>query len=129
MTYKSIEYVNWNNMMHRCYDPNTINYSYYGGRGIRVCPAWHNFDAFLADMGPRPTPHHTIDRIDHDGDYTPDPRRRITYDELRAELCAMPWVQAWWRRTVAALAAEALQAILDAPAPLVDHPATGRRLA
>ena len=42
----------------------------YLGRGITVSQAWHDFSNFLKDMGPRPTPDHTLDRIDNDGPYT-----------------------------------------------------------
>lgn len=43
----------------------------YGGRGIKVCPAWHKFESFLADMGEQP-PGMTIERTNHDADYSPE---------------------------------------------------------
>jgi hypothetical protein len=59
-------------MIARCYKPNTRHFHNYGGRGIRVCESWLNsFEAFLADMGPRPSSRHTVDRIDGDGHYEP----------------------------------------------------------
>lgn len=61
----------WNAMIQRCTNPNRDAYPYYGGRGISVCKRWANsFEAFLADMGPRPEGYQ-IDRIDNDGNYEP----------------------------------------------------------
>lgn len=58
-------------MKTRCYNPNATRYSSWGGRGIRVCDKWLNsFDAFLADMGPRPADKTSLDRYpDNDGNY------------------------------------------------------------
>ena len=68
----SKEYLAWCAMKSRCFNPKTINYRDYGGRGITVCPAWRqSFTAFLNDVGLAPSPEFSIDRIDHDGDYEP----------------------------------------------------------
>jgi hypothetical protein len=68
----SQEYAVWRNMYNRCYRPKDISYHNYGGRGIRVCDPWlGNFGNFFADMGPKPTPKHSIDRIDTEGNYCP----------------------------------------------------------
>lgn len=55
----------------RC-DDSSPDYRLYGARGIKVCARWRNsFAAFLSDMGRKPSPTHSIDRINNDGDYEP----------------------------------------------------------
>lgn len=63
----------WSSMFERCYNPKHEHYKSYGGRGIAVCPRWHeSFENFLADMGPSWSPELTLDRYpDNDGDYEP----------------------------------------------------------
>ena len=71
--WRSREYSTWIAMKSRCYNPNATGYHRYGGRGITVCDQWRDsFPNFLADMGKRTTPKHTIERIDNDGDYCPE---------------------------------------------------------
>lgn len=66
------EYRAWQAMKNRCRNPNVANYPRYGGRGISVCDAWsEGFEAFLADVGPRPSDSHSLGRIDNDGNYEP----------------------------------------------------------
>ena len=62
----------WGGMLHRCRNPNRKDYAHYGGRGIRVCIRWHTFEHFYTDMGSRPSPKHTIDRKDNNGNYEPE---------------------------------------------------------
>lgn len=68
------EFNAWAGMKARCYTPSSAGPQWkdYGGRGIRVCRRWlHSYSNFLADMGRRPTPLHTLDRINSDRNYTP----------------------------------------------------------
>lgn len=57
-------------MLQRCTNPNNQDFHRYGGRGISVEPAWASFEAFLADMGRKPTPTHSLDRIDNEQGYS-----------------------------------------------------------
>jgi hypothetical protein len=66
----SPEYYVWGALVQRCTNPRNKQFKDYGGRGITVCAEWRaSFAAFLADMGSRPYPRATIERIDNDGPY------------------------------------------------------------
>ena len=66
---KSIEYMTWNRMLTRCYNPLVEKYKRYGARGIKVCDEWKLFVNFYKDMGDRPDEFHSLGRIDNDGNY------------------------------------------------------------
>lgn len=66
------EYSAWQHMKQRCLNPNSPDYPAYGGRGIMVDARWmRSFPAFLAEIGPRPSPKHSVDRIDGTRGYEP----------------------------------------------------------
>lgn len=70
-------------MISRCYNEKHHHYANYGGRGITVCQRWRDsFAAFLADVGPRPSPQHSLDRYpDNNGNYEPGNVRWATRSE------------------------------------------------
>lgn len=98
-------YSTWSNMVARCHNPKSDQYRWYGARGIAVCDRWRVFAMFAADMGERPSPKHSIDRIDVTGNYEPGNCRwvmgaqqarnrrssRLTEDDVRW----MRWARAY----------------------------------
>ena len=68
----SLTYSSWKSLRTRCLNPKAAGYHRYGGRGITVCARWlGSFEAFLADMGERPSRRHSIERQESDGHYEP----------------------------------------------------------
>jgi hypothetical protein len=70
---KTREYATWCRIRERCYNPQYHSYKYYGGRGIKVCERWLEcFENFFEDVGPRPSVKHSLERINNNGDYSPE---------------------------------------------------------
>lgn len=69
---RTAEFLAWQHMKQRCYNPTNRYYHCYGGRGISMCRRWlDSFALFLQDVGHRPSLNHSIDRIDNNGNYEP----------------------------------------------------------
>ena len=75
------EYIAWHNMIQRCTNPKHPRFYCYGARGIKVCKRWFKFENFLRDVGRRPSPGLSIDRIDNDDDYKPGNVHWATFAE------------------------------------------------
>ena len=102
-TQRSHEYETWARMILRCENPKTKGYHRYGGRGIRVCGHWRNsFETFLADMGLKPTPKHSLDRWpNNNGNYEPGNCRWATQEEQNANRDLSGISAAWTQRRLA----------------------------
>jgi hypothetical protein len=88
----TLVYMCWGSMMKRCYNSKHRDFKYYGGRGIKVCERWHKFENFFEDMG-NPPEGMTLDRIDNDGDYTPENCRWATWEEQQNNRGNNHWVE------------------------------------
>jgi len=65
------EHYVWRSMLARCNNPSNKAYRYYGARGISVCKRWHDYAAFITDIGPRPSPQHSLERRNNNKGYSP----------------------------------------------------------
>jgi hypothetical protein len=106
--YRSSEYATWTGMIQRCINPDAVGYARYGGRGVKVCRRWQNsVVAFLQDMGRKPSPLHSIERKNNNGNYEPgncvwairrvQTRNRSTNNNITAfgkTFCVTDWAKA-----------------------------------
>jgi len=85
----SPEYNAYRNMLRRCFEKTNEKYPQYGGRGISVCDRWNaSFDNFFADMGKKPSPLHSLDRVDVNEGYSPGNCRWATpKEQARNKTC------------------------------------------
>jgi hypothetical protein len=87
------EYQVWLNAASRCTDPNNKSYRHYGGRGITFCSEWKSdFTAFLREVGPRPSPDHTLDRIDNSRGYEPGNIQWATWSTQQRNKRSNIWI-------------------------------------
>ena len=101
------EYRVWSHIIGRCENPNDTAYHNYGGRGISVCRRWReSYEAFLSDVGRRPSDRHSIDRIDNDGDYKPGNVRWATSAQQMRNVRINRWITYGGRRLCLKDAAE-----------------------
>lgn len=98
----------WRSMRTRCNNPNTNNYDDYGGRGIKVCPEWSDFNCFYNDMKDGYEDHLQLDRVDNDADYckenckwstraeqTRNKRNNYWFEAGGLRMIKMDWAERW----------------------------------
>lgn len=96
---KTPEYKIWCGIVKRCTNPNAKSYSSYCNLGM--CDEWKVFTNFLADMGQRPSPKHSIDRIDNTKGYTPENCRWATAKQQVRNRSVSFWITAYGKTMLA----------------------------
>jgi hypothetical protein len=99
---RSPEFRSWTQMVRRCTDPHSASYARYAGRGVTVCERWLAFENFLTDVGPRPGPGFTIDRIDNTKGYEPGNVKWSSVAEQSRNKRSSRWIEFNGERLVAA---------------------------
>lgn len=93
-TRSSTGYSTWTSIKARCFNPKNTFYHNYGGRGITMCFQWRkSFEAFISYVGEKPSPKHSIDRINNDGNYEPGNVRWVTSKENCSNTRANRWIE------------------------------------
>lgn len=94
--FRSPEWLTWASMYRRCYLPSQPNYKDYGAKGVTVCDEWRGpggYERFLAEVGRRPSPEHSIDRIDSSLGYQPGNCRWATSQEQNRNRSRTRWIE------------------------------------
>ena len=105
----SAEYRVWEGMWQRCTNPNSDNFSRYGGRGISVCERWRDYRNFLNDMGRRPTIDHQLERNDNSKNYDPRNCRWATRKEQQSNMRSNRYVELHGQRVTLSQASKTLE--------------------
>lgn len=91
---RTVVYRIWTNIKYRCYKEGSQSYHKYGARGITVCDRWLNsFENFIADLGPRPTPKHSVERLDNNSNYEPGNCKWATPKEQQNNTSMCRWIE------------------------------------